>query len=162
MSSSNKQKKSMNKVKKERLKCNIYSLTMNIYMLQYLNICELHFYLFGKRRLYFGWCWFVCLSVCLWTTLLKTLWTDWDEILWRDPGWYNEELFKFWWWSRSSQMNEWAKNTIIALAWPDCGAGNDPEPLGLVFHPQGSTFYSGQYGSNNLPWPRRSALSECF
>ena len=26
----------------------------------------------------------VCLSVCL-TTLLKKLWTDWDEILWRGP-----------------------------------------------------------------------------
>ena len=28
----------------------------------------------------------VCLFVCLWTTLLKKLRTDWDEILWRDPG----------------------------------------------------------------------------
>ena len=25
-------------------------------------------------------CLFVCLSVCLWTTLLKKLRTDWDEI----------------------------------------------------------------------------------
>ena len=30
-------------------------------------------------------CLFVCLFVCLWT-LLKNLWTDWSEILWRDPG----------------------------------------------------------------------------
>ena len=28
----------------------------------------------------------VCLSVCLWTTLLKKLLTDWDEILWRGLG----------------------------------------------------------------------------
>ena len=41
-------------------------------------------------------CLFVCLFVCLWT-LLKKLWTDWDEILWRGPGQYNEELIKFWW-----------------------------------------------------------------
>ena len=27
-----------------------------------------------------------------------------------------------------------------------------------VFHHQGSTFYGGQYGSNDLPRPRRSAL----
>ena len=27
----------------------------------------------------------VCLFVCLWTTLLKNLWTDWDEILWTGP-----------------------------------------------------------------------------
>ena len=28
----------------------------------------------------------VCSSVCLWTTLLKKVWTDWGEILWRCPG----------------------------------------------------------------------------
>ena len=28
----------------------------------------------------------VCLYVCLWTTLLKRLLTDLDEILWRSPG----------------------------------------------------------------------------
>ena len=27
----------------------------------------------------------VCLFVCLWTTLLKNLQTDWDEILWTGP-----------------------------------------------------------------------------
>ena len=63
------------------------------------------------------------------------------------------------------------KNTVIVVAYPDRGEGNDPEPfffffffLGgwVVFHNQGSTFYSGQYGSNDLPRPRRSALSECF
>ena len=37
-------------------------------------------YVFGSVGL------FVCLFVCLWTALLKKLWTDWDEILWRDPG----------------------------------------------------------------------------
>ena len=30
---------------------------------------------------------FVCLSVCLFGTLLKTLWTDYDETVWRGPGW---------------------------------------------------------------------------
>ena len=29
---------------------------------------------------------YYCLSVCLWTTLLTKLRTDWDEILWRGPG----------------------------------------------------------------------------
>ena len=31
-------------------------------------------------------CLSVCLSVCLWTTLLKNLWMDWDEILQRGLG----------------------------------------------------------------------------
>ena len=44
-------------------------------------------YLLGKGGYVFGSVGlFVCLSVCLWTTLLKKLWTDWDEILWRGPG----------------------------------------------------------------------------
>ena len=30
--------------------------------------------------------------------------------------------------------------TIIAVSWPDCGVCNDPVPLGLAFHHQGSTF----------------------
>ena len=36
-----------------------------------------------------------CLSVCLWTTLLKKLGKDWDDILWRSPGWSHEEQVKF-------------------------------------------------------------------
>ena len=40
-------------------------------------------YLLGKVGCVFG---SVGLSVCLWTTLLKKLYTDWDEILWRSPG----------------------------------------------------------------------------
>ena len=39
----------------------------------------------------------VCLFVCLWTTLLKMLQTDCDEILSRVPWWYNEKLIKCWW-----------------------------------------------------------------
>ena len=30
------------------------------------------------------------LSVCLWTSLLKTLWTGCNEIFWRGPGWCNK------------------------------------------------------------------------
>ena len=41
------------------------------------------YYLLGKGGYVFG---SVGLSVCLWTTLLKKLQTDWDEILWRGPG----------------------------------------------------------------------------
>ena len=82
----------------------------------------------------------VGLSVCLQTTLLKTLWMDWDEILWRSPRQYNEELIKFWLSFRTSEVSTWTKNTIIAVVWPDHDAGNDPEPLGLAFHHQGSTF----------------------
>ena len=56
------------------------------------------------------------------------------------------------------------KNTIIVVAYPDRGAGNDPKLFfggwgGLV---KAQHFYSGQYGSNDLPQPRRSALSECL
>ena len=69
------------------------------------------------------------------------------------------------------------KNTIIVVAYPDRGAGDDPEPFfffffffflgggggGLLFHNQGSTFLQWAiYESNDLPQPRRSALSECF
>ena len=81
----------------------------------------------------------VCLSVCLWTTLLRKLWTDWDEILWSGPKWYNEELIKLWWWPGYSTMSKWAKKIIIVVAYPDRGAGNDSKLLGLAFHHQGST-----------------------
>ena len=37
-------------------------------------------------------------------------------------------------------MSEWAKNTIIAVAWPDHGAVNDPEYLVL------NTFKVGNMG----------------
>ena len=33
---------------------------------------------------------------------------------------------------------------------------------GELFITKAQHFYSGQYGSNDLPRPRRSALSECF
>ena len=33
---------------------------------------------------------------------------------------------------------------------------------GVVFHHQASIFLQWAYGSNDLPRPRRSALSECF
>ena len=60
------------------------------------------------------------------------------------------------------------------VAYPDRGAGNDPELFffffffflrgggggGVVFHNQGSTFLQWAiYESNDLPRPRRSALS---
>ena len=71
------------------------------------------------------------------------------------------------------------------VAYPDRGAGNNPEPFfffffffffkfflegvgvggggGVVFHNQGSTFLQWAiYESNDPPRPRRSALSECF
>ena len=38
------------------------------------------------------------------------------------------------------KISKWARNTILAVAWSDPGAGNDPEPLGLAFHHKGSTF----------------------
>ena len=33
-----------------------------------------------------------------------------------------------------------SKNTIIVVAWPDRGAGKDPEALGLDFYQQLNTF----------------------
>ena len=123
---------------------------------------------FGKGGYVFGSvglsnCLFVCLFVCG-QHYSKKLWMDWDEMYWKGPGWHNEELIKFWWWSRYSKMSKCAKNTILVVAQPGRGAGNDPEPLHLelAFHYQGSTFYTGQYGSNDLPRSRRSAVSGCF
>ena len=44
------------------------------------------YYLLGKGGYVFGSVGLsVCLFVCLWTILLKKLWTDWDEILWTGP-----------------------------------------------------------------------------
>ena len=71
-------------------------------------------------------------------------------------------------------MSKKVNNSYIA--YPDRGAGNDPEALGLAFHHQGPTFINayhqaatdmvnwdwGQYGSNDLPRPKRSAFSKCF
>ena len=62
------------------------------------------------------------------------------------------------------------KNTVIVVTYPEHGAGNDPEPFlkifflgGVVFHNQGSALLQWAiYESNDLPRPRRSALSECF
>ena len=56
------------------------------------------------------------------------------------------------------------------VAYSDRGAGNDPKLfLGVgvgggveSFTTKAQHFYSGQHGSNDLPRPRRSALSECF
>ena len=31
------------------------------------------------------------------------------------------------------------KTTLIVVAYPDRGSGNEPKPLGLAFHHQGST-----------------------
>ena len=66
------------------------------------------------------------------------------------------------------------KNTIIVIAYPDRGAGNHPKLLfwgvvgrdgwgwGWSFATKAQHSYSGQYGTNDLPRPRRPALSECF
>ena len=59
-------------------------------------------------------------------------------------------------------MSNEQTNTVIVVAYPDRGVGNDPKPLGLAFHHQGSTLLHWEYGSNDVPRPRRFALSECF
>ena len=58
------------------------------------------------------------------------------------------------------------------VAYPDRDAGNDPKLFfffffflgggggGRSFITKAQHFYNGQYGSNDLPRPRRSALSE--
>ena len=60
------------------------------------------------------------------------------------------------------------------VAYPDRGTGNDLEPFfffffffrgrggGGSFTTKAQHFYSGQYENNDLPRPRRFALSECF
>ena len=64
-------------------------------------------------------------------------------------------------------------NSIIVAACLKWGPGNDPEALELDFH-QGPTFINAYFQaatnlvdwdsgvSNDLPLPRRSALSKCF
>ena len=84
-----------------------------------IEFMSVYYYLLGKGGYVFGnvgLSVYLSLSVCLWTILLKKLWTDWSEILWRVPGLYNEELIKFWWWSEYSKMSKWPKTTIIAVA----------------------------------------------
>ena len=65
------------------------------------------------------------------------------------------------------------KNTVIVVAYPDRGEGNDPEPfffffffffrgVGSLSQPGLNIFTVDNMGSNDLPRPRRSALSECF
>ena len=53
-------------------------------------------------------------------------------------------------------MSKRANKHYNVCSMPDRGAGNDPETLGLAFH------NTGEYGSNDLPRPRSSALSKCF
>ena len=58
-----------------------------------------------------------------------------------------------------------SKNTITVVECPDQGASDDPESLGLAFHPRfliGQIDISGQYGDNYQSQLRRSALSRCF
>ena len=62
-------------------------------------------------------------------------------------------------------MSKSAKKNIIEVAYPDRSAGNDPKPLGFglwAFTTKAQHYYVGKYGSNDLPRPRRSALSKCF
>ena len=71
---------------------------------------------------------------------------------------------------------EWMSKTapyIIVAACPEWGTGNYPEALKLAFH-QGPTFINAYFQattnlvdqdsgvSNDLLWPRRSALSKYF
>ena len=64
---------------------------------------------------------------------------------------------------------------IIVVAYTDRGAGNDPKTFFFFFFFGGGRgrgeesfahkaqhFYGGQYGSNDLPRPKRSTLSDCF
>ena len=61
---------------------------------------------------------------------------------------------------------------IIVVAYTDRGAGNDPKTFFLgggrgsrgeeSFAHKAQHFYGGQYGSNDLPRPRKSTLSDCF
>ena len=61
---------------------------------------------------------------------------DYNGILLRGPGRYNEEVIKFWWQSGSSEMSKTSKKSIIVAACPDHDTCNDPE----AFHYQGPTF----------------------
>ena len=89
------------------------------------------FYILGKRRIFFG---RVGLFVSNISKKKGMIWSNWDEILWKDLGQCNEKLINFWWRSGSSKMSKWAKTHT----WPDHGAGNDPGALGLALHNQGT------------------------
>ena len=43
------------------------------------------------------------------------------------------------------KMSKLAKNAIIVVAWPDHGAGDDPETLGLALHHHGPTYINAYY-----------------
>ena len=62
-------------------------------------------------------CLSICLSICKQHNSMLS--TDWDEILWRGPGWCKEELIKFWWRSGSSEMSKCENYD------------NDPEAFGV-------------------------------
>ena len=55
-------------------------------------------------------------------------------------------------------INKGAKNAIIVVAWPDHGAGNDPEALGLALHHHGPTFINAycQDATNLVDWDDRT------
>ena len=57
--------------------CNICKNNIAKMFLGFFKILGKGGYVFGSIGL------FVCLSVCLWTILLKQLRADWDEILWK-------------------------------------------------------------------------------
>ena len=60
-----------------------------------------YYYLLGKGGYVFGGVGLsVCLFVCLWTTLLKKLWTDWDEIF-RAGSW----------------VVQWRTDDIVVVIW---------------------------------------------
>ena len=60
-----------------------------------------YYYLLGKGGyVFYGVGLFVCLFVCLWTTLLKKLWTDWDEIF-RAESW----------------VVQWRTDEILVVIW---------------------------------------------
>ena len=63
-----------------------------------------------------------------------------NEILWRGSGWDKEELINIGGNMGLLRCVNEKNNSVIVVACPDRGAGNDPETLGLPFHQQGPTF----------------------
>ena len=83
----------------------------------------------------------VCLSVC--QAVDNITQKSYEQIGMKFYGGVVDSIMKNWlYFGGDLGILRWVneqKTTIIVVAYPDRGAGNDSKPLGLVFHHEGST-----------------------
>ena len=85
-----------------------------------------------QRRLCFWWCWFVCLSVCG-----QHYSKSYERIGMKFYGGILGSTMKNWlYFGGDLDILRWVNeqnNAIIVVAYPDCGAGNDPKLFFFFF-----------------------------